>query len=125
MYGTMNLNFNFYFMNIVVSEVTKLWAGWTRARIPVGATGKIKVSSENVHTGSVGQPTFHSMCRRSFSPEIKRPERDRNLNLHQVSRLRMSGTLSPLILYAFMACIGTTLFSYQGVWDDRGVYSIC
>jgi len=53
-------------MDIVVSAVSKLWPGWTRDQIPVGATGKILVSSENVRTGSVGHPAFYSMCTGGF-----------------------------------------------------------
>jgi hypothetical protein len=54
-----NFIFTFYFMNIVVSGVNKLWAGWTRDRIPVGVTGK--------HTHTI---RFHYMYRDNFAFDV-------------------------------------------------------
>jgi hypothetical protein len=48
----------------------------------------------------------------SLPPGIKQPGHDADHVHPLMLRLRMSGALPLLLLYAFMVCIGTTLPSY-------------
>ena len=53
---------------------------------------------------------------RGSFPGEKRSGREVNHDLHLVPRLRKSGVICLLLLYAFMVCTGTTLFSTFVVW---------
>jgi hypothetical protein len=45
----------------------------------------------------------------ALSPRVKRPNNEADTHLYFVLSLRMHGTIPPLALYVFMACIVTIL----------------
>ena len=53
------------------------------------------------------------MCTGDFSPTIMQPGHEADHSPHLVLRLKMSGCASPCLIYAFMACTGTTITFYQ------------
>jgi hypothetical protein len=76
---------------------------------PAGRSGvRISVEARNLSLHQKGQtvpgaqPADYSMCSGGL---LSRGLSD---HLHLVSRLRMSGTIPPLPIYAFVACTGTT-----------------
>jgi hypothetical protein len=93
----------------IVSIVTSIQAGQSGIWIPVGARDfpllqNVRTRSGTPPPASCSMGTCGSFCRGE-----SRRSKKLTTNLHLVTRLRLSGGISPLPFYAFMACTGTTL----------------
>ena len=98
----------FWSRGSVVGAVTRLLAGRSGVRIPVGA-GDFSVS-QNLQTGSASHSALYLMG----AEVLSRGKSGRGVKLsthfHLELRLRMSGVIPQLPLYAIMALTGRTLY---------------
>ena len=93
----------------IVDSVTSLRAGRSGVQIPVRAI--VSCLIRNVQTGS-SPPSQYSVHFKGFSLTVKRLEREVDHYRHIVPRLRMSGAIPPLLLYAFMTRRRTNSSTY-------------
>ena len=91
----------------MVGVVTRLLAGRSGVRIPVGA-GDFSVS-QNLQTGAGSHPVLYLMGAEVLSRRQSGGGVKLSTHFHLEPRLRMSGVIPQLPLYAMMALIGTTL----------------
>jgi hypothetical protein len=99
---------------IWVSVVTRLRAGRSRVWIPAGDRRFCLL--QNLQTSSVAFPASYSMETWVFFPGGRAWDWGLGLatHLNLVPRLRMGGSIPPLPLYEFVACIRTVLpFTYH------------
>ena len=71
--------------------MTRLGAGQSEVRIPVGARGLSLL--QNVQTGSEAHPVSSSMGATVLSPRIKRPKRAVNHSPPSSAEVRKSGAI--------------------------------
>jgi hypothetical protein len=82
------------------STVIRLQAAWFGVGIPAGAKHLSLLHSP---------PTSFRMGTTGYFPSVPQAANEADTHLHLVPWFRISGAITPLPLYAFMVCIGSTL----------------
>jgi 26S proteasome regulatory complex component len=98
--------------------VTRLWDGW------LGGLNLSKARNfscvHNIQTGSTTHPASCLLGIGFFFSGVKQPEHEVD-HLHVLLRLRVSEAVLSLLLYTFMACMGTALPIFVYLY----LYNIC
>jgi hypothetical protein len=84
----------------IFSTVIRLQAAWFGVQIPAGAKHLSLLHSP---------PSSYWMGTTGYFPGVPQPGNETDTQLHLWPRFRISGVITPLPLYVFMVCIGTTL----------------